>query len=287
VNASLPKRFERYVALGDSSTEGLEDPDDRGGYRGWSQRLAQRIADGQGALEYANFGVRGRTTRQILRHQLAPALALRPDLATLFSGTNDLAARRFDATAVSRDMEEMQRALIGGGATVLTFTLPDLTPVMPIARWIAPRIRALNEALRSVSASTGAVLIDFAACAVASDPRVWADDRIHANAIGHARIADALAEAIELPGSSDSWRQPLPPMRPKSRREWLAAEMSWTRRHLLPWIGRGLRLHPAGSPGEPREVALRRVESMSSTRTVVPTRDGASGSGDLLKNRFG
>ena len=33
------RRFERYVALGDSSTEGIADGDPRTGYRGWSRRL--------------------------------------------------------------------------------------------------------------------------------------------------------------------------------------------------------------------------------------------------------
>ena len=37
--------YQRYVALGDSSTEGIDDPDGAGGYRGWSQRLAERIPD--------------------------------------------------------------------------------------------------------------------------------------------------------------------------------------------------------------------------------------------------
>ena len=244
MNASRPRRFERYVALGDSSTEGLDDPDGSGGYRGWSRRLAQRIAEAQGSLAYTNFGVRGLTTRQILDRQLAPALALRPDLATVFSGTNDVAGWRFDAGAVSRDMEAMQHALISGGATVLTFTLPDLTPVMPIARVIAPRIRKLNEALRRASARSGTILLDFAACAVGSDPRIWSADRIHANAIGHARIADALAHAIGLPGADASWQDPLPEAAPKSRPERLADEITWIWQHLLPWIARGLRSRP-------------------------------------------
>jgi lysophospholipase L1-like esterase len=246
--SSLPRRFERYVALGDSSTEGLDDPDERGGYRGWSRRLAQRIAEAQGSLWYANFGVRGLTTRQILCRQLAPALELRPDLATVFSGTNEVIGRRFDVDAVSHDMEAMQRALIANGATVLTFTLPDLTPVMPLARVIAHRIRALNEALRAASAGTGAILLDFAAYPVASDPRVWSADRIHANAAGHLRIADALAHALELPGADDSWSRSLPPLAVKAPWEWLAAELSWTRRHLLPRIGQALRSRAAERP---------------------------------------
>jgi lysophospholipase L1-like esterase len=260
MDASLPRRFERYVALGDSSTEGIDDPDGSGGYRGWSRRLAQRIAGVQGSLEYANFGVRGRTTREILRQQLAPALALRPDLATVFSGTNDVVRTRFDPAAVGRDMEEMQRALIEGGATVLTFTLPDVTRVMPIVRWIAPRIRALNEALRGASACTGAILIDFAAYPVGIDPRIWSVDRIHANPVGHTRIADALAHALGLPGADDSWSRPLPPLAAKTRWEGLVAEMDWTRRHLLPWIARGLlpRFSDARrQPGEPVLVSMR------------------------------
>jgi lysophospholipase L1-like esterase len=259
MDASPARRFERYVAIGDSSTEGIDDPDERGGYRGWSRRLAQRIAEAQGSLGYANFGVRGRTTRQILRQQLAPALALRPDLATVFSGTNDVVGGRFDAGAVAHDMEEMQRALIAGGATVLTFTLPDLTPVMPIARWIAPRIRALNEGLRGASAHTGVILLDFATYPIGSDPRLWSEDRIHANAAGHTRIADALAHALGLPGADDSWSRPLPPLAPKTRREWLAAEINWTQRYLLPWIGQGLRSRLADSPRERPNPELQRM----------------------------
>ena len=76
--------FERYVALGDSSTEGLADGDERSGYRGWSRRLAERIATSQGMLQYANLAQRGLTTREIRERQLERALALRPDLATVF-----------------------------------------------------------------------------------------------------------------------------------------------------------------------------------------------------------
>ena len=37
-------RFERYVAIGDSTAEGLDDPDGRGGYRGWANRLERFAA---------------------------------------------------------------------------------------------------------------------------------------------------------------------------------------------------------------------------------------------------
>jgi len=204
-------RFARYVALGDSSTEGLDDPDGQGGYHGWANRLAERIAESQGSVLYANLAVRGLSTRQIKERQLAPALAMRPDLVTLFSGTNDVVRWRFDAAGVAADVEMMHGALIGQGALLLTFTLPDLTPVMPAARWITPRVELLNRTLREVSARTGAILVDVARHPVASDPRLWCDDRLHANALGHARIAAALADALGLPGTDASWSHPLPP----------------------------------------------------------------------------
>lgn len=246
----IPARIERYVAIGDSSTEGLDDPDGAGGYRGWSRRLAERIAAAQGSLLYANLGVRGQRTRQIRELQLEPALALRPDLATVFSGTNDVVGVRFDAGAVGADFEHMQRALIRAGAVVLSFTLPDLTPVMPVARLISHRIRALNEAFRAASARSGALLIDFAALPVATDARLWSDDRIHANAAGHARIAAALAHALGLPETDAAWSKPLPPDRERTGRERLAAEIAWGFRHLLPWMAgvHGTRA-PLGRPG--------------------------------------
>ena len=84
------------MALGDSSTEGLDDPKEGGGFRGWSERLASHIAAEQGPLEYANLAVRGKDTAEVRLEQLGAALALEPDFATLFVGTNDVTAPSFD-----------------------------------------------------------------------------------------------------------------------------------------------------------------------------------------------
>ncbi|MCW3813923.1 hypothetical protein ONA91_05570 [Micromonospora sp. DR5-3] len=44
--------WRRYVAIGDSTTEGLDDPDGAGGYRGWADRFALALARAQGGLAY-------------------------------------------------------------------------------------------------------------------------------------------------------------------------------------------------------------------------------------------
>ena len=248
--------YQRYVAIGDSSTEGLDDPDGRGGFRGWADRLAGRIAGAQGTLEYANLGVRGRTTRQIREEQLGPALAMRPDLVTLFSGTNDVIRRHFDAGAVAADILAMQRALIGQGATLLTFTLPDLTPVMPVARWIAPRVDELNMALRRICNATGGILVDLARYPVATDPRLWSEDRLHVNSKGHARIAAALAEALGIPHADASWAEPLPDPRPHGRAEWWGAELTWWSVYLVPWMWARFRGRSSGDGRGPKQPRL-------------------------------
>lgn len=245
----MTRAFQRYVALGDSSTEGLEDPDGAGGYRGWADRLAER----QGALDagflYANLGVRGKRAREIRDEQLAPALAMRPDLATLFAGSNDILDWNFRPRVLRDELAEMQRALAGAGAVVLGFTLPDLTGVMPIGRLLAGRIRAMNDAIREASAATGARLVDFAAHAIGSDPRLWTEDRFHVNAEGHARIAAALAEALGLPGSGGAWKKPLPGADGRGRwTRWREAGR-WYRRHLLPRV---LKREAAGAAKRPR-----------------------------------
>ncbi|WP_433207457.1 SGNH/GDSL hydrolase family protein [Dactylosporangium sp. CS-047395] len=235
------RTYRRYVAIGDSTTEGMDDPDGNGGYRGWADRFAEHVARHQrsaGVLEYANLAIRGRTTASIRAEQLEPALALEPDLATVVAGMNDILRGSFDVTKVAADIAEMQQALVATGTTVLTFTLPDPAPVMPLAKPLRGRVLALNDAIRKVTADSGAILLDLGAYPVASDPRLWSDDRLHANSAGHERIAHALAFALGLPGFDDSWNAALPPPVRRPRHQSVTAELSWLRHHMLPWAGR-------------------------------------------------
>ncbi len=262
------RRFERYVAIGDSSTEGLEDPDGEGGYRGWSNRLVERLAQAQGSIEYANLAVRGRRTRRILEEQLEPALALRPDLATLFAGTNDVVASQFDLPTVAADLELMHRSLIDVGATVLTFTLPDLSPVMPLARVVWPRVQTLNEALRGICSRTGTLLVDLAAHPVASDPRLWSDDRLHANSAGHERIAAALAHALDLPGTNEAWALPIEERLNRGILQRLGAELAWARSFLVPWVwrhSRGISSGDGRTAKQPDLVVIEAAAGLDST----------------------
>jgi len=244
-------RFERYVAIGDSTVEGLDDPDGRGGYRGWADRLAAMLAAEQGSVLYANLAVRGRTTRAIRQEQLEPAVV---------SGTNDLLRPHFDPVQLRDDVETMQGTLTATGATVITFTLPDLGDVMPLARLVRARLVQMNQIIRDAAAKTAAIVCDFAAYPVASDPRLWSDDRLHANTAGHARIAAALADHLGLAGANRSWSDPLPDAPPLRWMDQLRAEAAWTRRHLLPWIWRHSQGRSSGDGITPKHPQLTLIE---------------------------
>jgi hypothetical protein len=185
-------------------------------------------------------------TAQIQAEQLPHAVRLRPDLATVVSGVNDMLRRHFDVDEVTGRVGEMQSALIGVGATVITFTMPDPVRVMPLARPLRGRFAAYNEKLREVSARTGAILLDLGAHPVAGDPRLWSLDRLHANTAGHERIGRALAWAAGLPGFDESWAEPLPEEPARTRWQRAAAEAAWLRGHMLPWILRHARGQSSG-----------------------------------------
>src|SRR4051812_40344136 len=204
-------KYLRYVALGDSQTEGLGDGDDRTGLRGWADRLAEQLAAASPGLEYANLAVRGHLAAQVHAGQLGPALALRPDLATVVAGVNDLLRPRFDADEVAGHLEAMFAALTAQGALVATLTFPDIARITPLARPISSRAAALNHRIRAAALRHGVIVAETSHHPVVTDPRLWTQDRLHASPLGHERIAAAVAHALQLPGSSDSWTHPLSP----------------------------------------------------------------------------
>ena len=89
---SSSPRFARYVALGDSFTEGVgdHDPARPNGVRGWADRVAEVLGAHDPGFAYANLAIRGRKLAPILDEQLEPALALGPDLVTVYAGANDI-----------------------------------------------------------------------------------------------------------------------------------------------------------------------------------------------------
>lgn len=244
--------FQRYVALGDSQTEGMNDLDAHGGVRGWADRFASYVAEQNPGLLYANLAVRGRRTDRIRADQLEPALALRPDLASVMAGANDVLGA-FDLDSTMRELETMYAELRRVGATVIGCTFPDPGAVFSLAGRLTPRVRALNAAIREAADRHGVVLVDFEAQPAVNDPRWWSRDRLHLNTAGHTRLAAAFADGLGV-RPDPSWREPLPPLSPRAWWRSRSEDAEWLARFWLPWLLRHLRGrstgddHPAKRP---------------------------------------
>jgi lysophospholipase L1-like esterase len=260
-DTTAPRTFSRFVALGDSQTEGLNDGDDTRGYRGWADRLAEQLAVSNPDLRYANLAVRGHLAGQIHADQLEPALALRPDIATVVAGMNDILRPSFDPDEVAGHLDAMFGALVGAGALVGTLTFPDVGRLMPIARPLMPRVHALNARIRTLAARHGLALADSFPYPATTDPRIWSADRLHANSTGHTLIAAAMADAFRLPGSDNSWSRPLPPLPVRTRWQAAGIELRWLTTFVSPWLGRRLLGRSSGDNRTAKRPALTPVDT--------------------------
>ncbi|MDQ1483144.1 MAG: hypothetical protein QOF35_1220 [Actinomycetota bacterium] len=236
-------KFLRYVAIGDSTTEGLEDPDPRGGYRGWADRLAEHIANAQEEpLEYANLAVRGLRLNEIRNTQFDDALALKPDLMSIFGGVNDVIGIGCDFKALRSDLAAMFGEARGRDITVLTFTMPDPSNINPLGRRLRERMFAFNDIIRAEADRYDVLVMDFQQYPITEDPRLWFEDRLHGNTLGHERVAAALAWRLGIDGVDDSWSEPLEADTVVRRpRELLVGDLDWAVHYLAPWLGRGIR----------------------------------------------
>ncbi|MEZ5213290.1 SGNH/GDSL hydrolase family protein [Gordonia sp. (in: high G+C Gram-positive bacteria)] len=257
--------FSRFVALGDSQTEGMGDPDPRYEYRGWADRLATLLAVQNPGLRYANLAVRGKTTRQAREEQLAPALALEPDLITAPLGMNDVIGSS-DMAQVHDDLDAVYRVLAATGATVLISTYPDVTATIPLGRRFEDKLLTLNQMMRDFAGRYGFVLVDLYSAPVLTDLRSWAPDRLHASPLGHERFAAGAAHALGLPGSSPDWGRPLDTRPDPHRLLRHARDTRWAVQHLTPWMIRRLRGRSLGDGRAPKRPLLTPVNDPDSVR---------------------
>ena len=234
-----PETFRRFLAIGDSQTEGVGDaPNPDGSDRGWADRFATALARSNPGLLYANLAVRGRTARQVLEGQLEPGLALGPDLVSVIAGMNDLIRPGFDLDEVLGILDTMERAFIESGAVVMTLTYPDPDGLGPLGGVIEDRVRAFNQGIRDVASANGTRVLDLEPVKATADPRIWRPDRLHLNPGGHDRLAQGMLSLVAPDLVDPGWLVPLPPAPVRGRAEVVKGEAEWFFRYLAPWIGR-------------------------------------------------
>lgn len=258
-----PRPWRRYVALGDSFTEGMTDVvRENGRHVGWADLLAgelaaRALADGDDGIDYANLAIRGRLTSQVVAEQLVPAIELRPDLASLAVGVNDTLRRRFDLHATATELENGVRALRATGADVLVFAFGDPGRRSRVMGTIRTRIAAYNSAVEAIADRYDCYRVSFWDVAAMDDDRFWDEDRLHLSPIGHIRAAQCAMEALGIGDSS--WRTPPAPLpRPNAIRR-AASDAQWVRGHFAPWVGRRIRGISSGDGITPKHPEWVRV----------------------------
>ena len=230
------QRVKRYVAIGDSQTEGLHDYHPSGEPPGMGGSL-RRTSRGGLTPDCSMRTSRcvGKRVREIREVQLEPALRMRPDLATVVGGHQRRPpARCRCAEAIADDLAAMYAPLVETGCTVMTCTFP--LPRTGLAVRVAPALETLNAAIRARAEKLGVLVVDCEPVAAAADLRLWAADRIHLNPTGHERLANAFAGT--LAGEHEEWKTALPEAREVGALQAALSEAGWVLRYLVPKLVR-------------------------------------------------
>ncbi|GAA3623757.1 SGNH/GDSL hydrolase family protein [Streptomyces chitinivorans] len=252
-DSPAPPSITSFVALGDSFTEGMSDLLPDGGYRGWADLLAARLAARTDGFRYANLAVRGKLIRQIAEEQVDVAAAMGADLVTLVGGLNDVLRPKCDMGRVCGLLEESVAKLAPECRHLVLMRSPGRRG--PVLERYRARMEHLFDFIDDLAERHGALVVDLYGCEALGDPRMWADDRLHLTAEGHERVAEAVWQRLGHEAEAD-WHAALPPAVLPGWYARRVADLRFTRRHLLPWIGRRLTGRSSGDGLTPKRPDL-------------------------------
>jgi len=242
-------KYKRLIVCGDSYSEGMSDEIINGQYRGWADRIADVMAQEEPDFTYLNLAVRGKLLKQVIDYQLpvASGYVTGPDtLLSFHAGANDALRPSYKPEVAQALYAEGVRRAAATGATLMLFTVLERTGNSGRGSDVwAARFSEFNKIVHVVGAEVGAIIVDANSETFFSDNRFLAFDRLHLNAEGHNRVAQALLEKLGYQFDA-SWRIPLPPA-PKP--SWLSRQISstiWFFSFGLPWIWRRMRGKSSG-----------------------------------------
>ncbi|RNE66471.1 SGNH/GDSL hydrolase family protein [Cryobacterium tepidiphilum] len=243
--------WSRYVALGDSFTEGIGDPepDSPGGHRGWADRVAEVLSQGSDDFAYANLAVRGKLIAQIVDQQVDAAIELHPDLITISAGGNDVIRPGTDPDAIGALFESAIERLGSTGATIVIFTGVDVA-FTPVFRGIRGKVAIYNENLRAIAEKYDCIVADLWALREVQTTLMWSADRLHLNPLGHHTVARMVLDALNVPNDLEPRRpEPMPGVTWRKAR---SEDLVWAREYLVPWVLRRIRHQSSGDHVSPK-----------------------------------
>ena len=241
--------YQRFIALGDSFTEGMTDEVIDGNYRGWADRVADILTLQTSEFTYVNLAVRGKLVKQVTEDQVPQAIPMITGKETLLSfhaGANDVLRPNYRPENVFSIYNDAVRKLAATGATLMLFTVLERTGnTGKTADMWAERFSTFNKNVRAIAAEVGAIIVDANEEKFLSDRRLLAFDRLHLNPLGHDRVAQGVLEVLGMP-FDPNWRLPLPAAKPTPWVVKKATSIAWFITFALPWIWRRIRGKSSG-----------------------------------------
>jgi lysophospholipase L1-like esterase len=247
----------RYVAIGDSFTEGVGDELPDGTVRGWADLVAAGLAaTGTEPVDYANLAVRGRLLEPIVDEQVPAALALAPSptLVTFNGGGNDLMRGGVEPARLLALTERAVARLTDAGVRVLLLSGADPSAQLPFGRTMHRRGAALTDGLVELADRLGVPLVNAFADAELRRSGYWSADRLHLGPAGHRRVAGLVLAALGAEVAAETVAPS--PDAPRS----LRGEARYYREHVLPWAVRRLRGRSSGDGRAGKHVEWVRVD---------------------------
>jgi len=245
----------RYVAIGDSFTEGVGDDLPDGRERGWADLVAQGWADAAGEpIEYANLAIRGKLIAPIIAEQLEPALALRPTHLSFNGGGNDMLRPRTSVSQVVDAFSHVLRRCDEEGVTLILLSGANPSGQLPLSRVIQRRGDLLSSAVAQRMGDRPDVVTAFNwPDRELSTPPYWSQDRLHMNARGHHRVAARVLDALGIGAPEGWWSLPELP-------ETGLRGAAYYRTHVGPWVRRRLTGTSSGDGRQPKHPAWVQID---------------------------
>ncbi|AJG94760.1 GDSL-like Lipase/Acylhydrolase family protein [Bacillus cereus] len=191
--------WKRFVAIGDSFTEGIGDEVEGIALKSWVDHFVELCAFD---IEYANFAKRGLVTNEIRSQQLEKALTFKPDLVSLIAGANDVLKGRWNHQAYKNDMEFMIDKLSKTDADIIIANLPDFTVRLPFSsekkQKLKEQLLEANEVILSLSREYKLHYIDFWNNHLVNDNMLWSTDFIHPNSKGYVKVAELIFNSLPV-----------------------------------------------------------------------------------------
>jgi lysophospholipase L1-like esterase len=217
----------RYVAIGDSFTEGVGDERPDGTPRGWADLTAEGWAASAGEpIQYANLAIRGKLAWPVVDGQLEAALALKPTHLSFNGGGNDMLRPGTDLARIVDAFVTVERRCREQDVTPILLAGSDPSGGLPMSRLIRKR----GDALRRTDGIVWAINWTDATL---RDPSFWSPDRLHMNFRGHHRVAARVLEALRQSVPAAWWNLPEAGSAHLGTRDYYRA-------HVAPWVKRRL-----------------------------------------------